>query len=62
MRWSGSETKGFLEKGSFRKVHFLDDLEDSEIVAIPENPQTVENKGESDHFLEIMEIARFFLL
>ena len=31
---------GLLEKGLFRKVHFLESLE---------------NKGESEHFLEILE-------
>ena len=31
-----------LEKGVFWK-------------GVPENPQTVENRGESDHFLEILE-------
>ena len=36
------------EKGSFRKVHFLEILENLEM---PENSKTVENKGESDHFL-----------
>ena len=33
-------------RGLFRKVHFLEILE---------NPQTRENKAESDHFLEILE-------
>ena len=36
----------FWKRGLFRKVHFLDILE---------NFQTVENKGESNHFLEILE-------
>ena len=44
-----------MEKGSFRKIHFLEILEDLEILEILEIPQTVENKGESDHFLEILE-------
>ena len=35
-----------LKRGLFRKVHFLEILE---------NPQTVENKGKLDHFLEILE-------
>ena len=41
--------KGSFGKGVFRKVQFLGILENSE------NPQTVENKGESDHFLEFFE-------
>ena len=43
---------GLLKRGLFRKVHFLENLEIKEIL---ENPSTVENKGESDHFLEILE-------
>ena len=38
----------FGKRGLFRKVHFLEDLE------FLENPQTVEKKGDSDHFLEIL--------
>ena len=38
---------GLLEKG---KVHFLEILENLEILEILENPQSVENKGESNHF------------
>ena len=45
----------FWKRGLFRKVHFLEILENSEILEILENPQTVENEGESDHFLEILE-------
>ena len=43
--------------GLFKKVHCLEMLENLEI---PENthPQTVENKGESGHFLEILEIPQ----
>ena len=41
-------TAQLLEKGSFQKVHFLESMENLEIL---ENTQTVENKGESDHFL-----------
>ena len=39
---------------TFRKVHFLEILEVLVILEILEDPQTVENKGESDHkrFLE----------
>ena len=53
----GFGKRGLLEKGSFffRKVHFLEILENLEILEILENPQTVENKGESDHLLEILE-------
>ena len=37
----------FWKRGLFRKVHFLELLENLEIL---ENlPQTVENKGQSDH-------------
>ena len=36
----------FQKKGSFGKGVFSEE--------ILENPQTVENKGESDHFLEIL--------
>ena len=54
LRWlkSGSEKGVFWKRCLFRKVHFL---ENAEILEILENPQTVENKGESDHFLEILE-------
>ena len=47
-----SEKGVFWKRGLFRKVHFLEILDNLEIL---ENPQTVENKGESDHFLEILE-------
>ena len=47
---SGSEKGVFWKRGLFRKVHSL------EIPEILENPQTLEDKGESDHFLEILEI------
>ena len=55
---SGSEKGVFWKRGLFRKVHFLEILEileNLEILEILENPQTVENKGESDHFQEILE-------
>ena len=52
---SGSEKGVFWKRGLFRKVHFLEVLENLEILEILEKPQTVENKGESDHFLEILE-------
>ena len=49
----GFGRRGLLAKGSFeKKVHFLEILE---ILEILESPQTVENKGESDHCLEILE-------
>ena len=38
---------GFLERGSFRKVHFLEILENVDILEFLENSQTVENKGDS---------------
>ena len=52
---SGSEEGVFWRRGLFSKVHFLEILENFEILEILENPQTVKNKGESDHFLEILE-------
>ena len=54
-RRSGSEKGVFWKRGLFRKVHFLEILENLEILEILENAQTVENKGEADHFLEILE-------
>ena len=53
--FSGSEIGVFWKRGLFRKVHFLEILENLEILEILENPQTLENKGESDHFLEVLE-------
>ena len=50
----------FWKRDLFRKVHFLEILENLEILEILENPYTVENKGESDHFLEILEKFRDF--
>ena len=51
---------GFRKKGSFGKGVFSEKSKFSrdsraflETLEILENPQTVENKGESDHFLEI---------
>ena len=52
---SGSEKRVFWKRGLFRKVHFPEILENLEILEILETPQTVENKGESDHFLETLE-------
>ena len=42
-----------MEKGSFQNSPFLENLETPEIL---KNPQAVETKGESDHFLENVEI------
>ena len=53
---SGSEKGVFWKRGLFREVHFPEILENLEILEILENPQNVENKGESDHFLETREI------
>ena len=58
----GFGKRGLLEKGFFRKVHFLEILENLEILEvleILEILQTVENKGESDHFPEILENLEF---
>ena len=52
---SGSGKGVFWKRGLFRRVHYLEILENLEILQIPENPQTVENEGESDHCLEILE-------
>ena len=51
----GNGKRGLWEKGSFQShtnVHCLDILKTSEILEIPESHHSVENKGESDHFLE----------
>ena len=52
---SGSEKGVFWKRGLFRNIHLLETLENLEILESLENPQTVEKKGESDHFLEIRE-------
>ena len=52
LREAGSEKGVFWKRGLFRKVHFLEILENLEIL---EDRQTMENKGESDHFLEILD-------
>ena len=52
---SGSEKKGLLEKESFQKSPFS-----IEILEMLENPQTLENKGESDYLPEILEIPENF--
>ena len=51
--------RGLWRKGLFRKIHFLDIPEISELLEILEN-QTVENKGVSDHVLEILENLEIF--
>ena len=56
----GSEKGVFWKRSLFRKVHFLEILENLEILEILGNPQTGENRGESDHFLEILENSRDF--
>ena len=52
--------RGLLEKGSFQKSPFSRDSRDFRYLEILENPQTVENKGESEHFLEILENLEIF--
>ena len=54
VRKKGSFGKGVLSEN----VHFLEILENLEIPEILEHPQTVQNEGKSDHFLEILEIFR----
>ena len=52
----GFGKRGLLERGLFREVHFLEilgEFTDSRVFFV--NPQTVETKGESDHFPEILE-------
>ena len=46
---------GLGKRGLFRKVHFLEILENLETLEILENLQIVEKKGESDHVLENFE-------
>ena len=53
---SGSEQGVFWKRGLFRKVHFLEILDNLEILEILEILETVENKGDSAHLLEILEI------
>ena len=50
----GFGERGLWKRVFFRKVHSLEILENVEILEFLENPQTLENKGESDHFLEIL--------
>ena len=52
------QKRGPLEKVFFsRKAPFLEILENLEILQMLESPQTAENKGKSDHFLKLLEIA-----
>ena len=54
---SGSEKGVFWKRGLFKKGPIsLEILENLEILEFLENPQTVEKKGDSDHFPEILEI------
>ena len=55
MLFFGFGKRGLLERGLFRKIHFLEIIENLEILEILGNPQSVESKGETDH-LEILEI------
>ena len=52
---SGSEKGVFWKRVLFRKVHFLEILENLEILEFLENRRTLDKKGDSDHFLEILE-------
>ena len=52
---SGSEEGVLWKRGLFRTGHCLEILESLENLEFLDNPQTVENKGDSDHFLEILE-------
>ena len=52
---SGSEEGVFCKRGLFKKVKFLGTLENLEVLGILEKPQTLENKGESEHCPEILE-------
>ena len=46
--------RGSLKKGLFQKIHGLN-VEILENLEILESPQSVENNGESDHLLGILE-------
>ena len=52
LKSSGSEKGAFWKRGLFKKVRFLEILEtlDRDSREIPESPQSVEKKGESNHF------------
>ena len=51
----GFGERGLLEKGSFQKSPFSRDSREFRDSRDFREPQTVENKRESDHFLEILE-------
>ena len=57
---SGSEKGVFWKRGLFSNVHFLEIVENLEILEILESRQTMENKGESEHCLEILENLEIF--
>ena len=61
VRLSCSETGVFLKR-VFSENPFLDILETLEVLEFLENLQTVEKKGDSDHFLEILENLEIFRL
>ena len=51
----GFGKRGLLEKGSFQKSPLSRDSREFRDSRVLENPQTVEKKGDSDHFVEILE-------
>ena len=51
----GFKKRGLLEKGSFQKSLLCPDYRESRDSRLSREPQTVENQGESDHFLEVLE-------
>ena len=58
----GFEKRGLLEKGSFHKSPFSrDSREFRDSRDFREPPDSGKNKGESDHFVEILEILREIL-
>ena len=59
LREKRPETGLLLQKGSFKYDHLLEILENTETQEILESPQSVENKGKSNHFLEIAENLEF---
>ena len=52
LSWGFGQRGLVVWKGVFQKSPFLENLE---VLEILDNPQIVANKGESDHFLEILE-------
>ena len=54
-RFFGFGKRGLLEKGSFQRSPFSRDSREFRDSRDFREPQTLENKGESDHFLEILE-------